>query len=96
MSTSINEGNRLTVQEVFELKDVAVIHYIWWAMQPQDRKWWCAIYNGNTLDYNTKDQLKKMCEEKNLSWVVARFHKKNKGVTITERSKYNNNQTLQK
>lgn len=65
-------------------KDTVCIHYIWWAMQRQDRWMWCAEMNGNVIDYHTKDTLINQAESKNLPWVIVR-HKKGGGKIIVER-----------
>lgn len=70
----------MTNQELNQIKDVVVIHYIWWAMQRRDRWMWCAIMNGNVIDYHKKEVLINNAESKGLKWIVVRHHKKQSGL----------------
>jgi hypothetical protein len=69
-------------------KDILVIQYEWWGGQKQDRWLWCAYLNGDVFDYDSKKSLIRLAEEKGLSWIVVRHHKKGTGqVSIIETSK---------
>lgn len=69
-------------------KDIVVIQYEWWGSQLKDRYMWVALLNGEVVDHHKKDVLIKNAEDKGLSWIVVRHHKKGSGqVSIIQTSK---------
>lgn len=69
--------------------DIVIIEYPFrWGGQFQDKKFWCALdmKTGDVYDYHTKEHLKKDLSENGYKWIVVRWHRKNKGVSILEKS----------
>lgn len=70
-------------------KGIARIEYNTWGnAHPKNRYWYAVLPNGEVLDYNQKDILKRECEEEGYDWQVLRHHRgKRRGeVTIMEQS----------
>lgn len=78
-------------------KDIFIIEYPFnWGGQIQDRRWWCALdmETGNAYDYHTKGTLKHDLNNEGKKWIVVRWHKRNKGVSVVECSLNLNKPTM--
>jgi hypothetical protein len=68
------------------MKEVISIYYQWWGNAHIENRSWQGVYpNGDVMDYNTVESLKKSAEEEGYDWEVLRHHRNGK-VSILEKS----------
>lgn len=60
------------------LTDAMIIHYPHkWGGHFSDKKFWCAIINGQLEDYHLKEELILQAKEANKKWLLLTYHKNN-------------------
>lgn len=82
MKTDISHiivGKQVSSNIFMQLENVMLIRYVHaWGGQIADRKWWEGTINGEIEDWNSVEQLINKAQNKNIPWVVLRYHKNGK------------------